>query len=764
VWRPRLRFASRSAFRFEQEKFTIGERQSDSDRDHGISAKFLRITPERFLFVIMFFFFKCLACDVFDIGTRVCVHVLQDRMAFAAANLSCAAAAIRKHREILTVALGGLCAQFLWLCVWLLALLGCALSHHRERQESLPPSSPQYAAYEASTGWPGTEHAAEENAAEQQEKEHESGNSGSSSSGGSGDGHFDNDDGAKPRHASLRVLKKKHKQMYEEPIAPSPMPSSYTSASNLNNDDGNDDGDDAASQSLAGLSELLAANSDAAAAAAAEADDLSSSSSSTLSPPEVTSSTDSSDSSASASSNSSNSSGAVPESDPMGYYYSYYDDNSLTDDQEPIGSHGGAPNFGQGHKYGKNKGSSGAAAGGSVGGLISSNEGVSNVGEEDEITVSEYYGLGAGCKTIFVDHKDVADFHLESLTNGTYGVYCACNHGGLLSLGTCDSSDFFYVELAQNAWLYVLFAASLFWGFQVIAGVVHVTSAGAVASWWFDTKPPLPAAPSSTAAVGSGKGSNSRSGGGGGGAYASVPNQDPEAGQGSLLPPPPSHGQESYSPGAGTGHKVTIMRIARYRSHGTVRWRSTDVFMADLFMPRSCSAHHPLFPVCRYHAQVFLIYFTFYFAILILMPQVYGIAGPPGSPGATGAAARRADMQQRLAEFKARKSLQGSSGVGAGGANDDGDEEDGEEKDLVENDAEKNGAAKNLFASQQPKKSSKAALRSARAKGNGTDANDDNSVDTAVAFRALQVMILICGCIRFFFCVVHVSDYFEHSV
>ena len=493
-------------------------------------------------------------------------------MAFAAANLSCAAAAIRKHREIVAVALGGLCAQFLWLCVWLLALLGCALSHHRERQESLPPSSAQYAAYEASTGWPGTERAAETNAAERQEEEHqaaaassssaslsktghESSSSRGSSSSGSGDG-----DNAKSRYASSRLLKKKHNHKHDEPIAPSPTASSYTPASILNdNYDGyDDDGDDdsnGASPSLAGLSELLAANSDAAAAAAAaetSADDLPSSFSSEASSTDRSStgssSTDSSSTSNKSNTSSSNNTNEAPESDPLGYYYSYYDDNSSTND-EPTGSHGGAPNFGQGHKYGKNKDSA---------------SGIYNAGEPDEISVSEYYGLGAGCKTIFVDHKDVADFHLESLTNGTYGVYCACNHGSLLSLGTCDSSDFFYVELAQNAWLYVLFAASLFWGFQVIAGVVHVTSAGAVASWWFDTAPPLPPAAAGPSAVkgagglrsGTGNGNN----GSGGGAYASVPSQDPEQGQGSSLlpPPPPPQGHESYSPGAGTGHKVVM--------------------------------------------------------------------------------------------------------------------------------------------------------------------------------------------------------------
>jgi hypothetical protein len=477
--------------------------------------------------------------------------------------LSCAAAAVRKHREILTVAVGGLCTQVAWLCVWLLALLGSALKHHRERQESLPPSSKQYAAYEATTGWPGTEHAeadaAEQAAAaEKAENAQGSGSSGSSSSsssssskGGSDDGnnsndneyeddkYVDDDDAWTQERHGTRQLKKHGK--HKDPAPPSPIPSSASF------DDDDDDDDDA----LVGLNEALAA------AAAAKADD-------NHNAPAPAPSVDSSSSSFGISEEGSGEGGSEavgksPLEEPawwdnvaasanattnnaLGYYYSYYDDNSV---KEPIGSHGGMPNFGKGHKNNKD------------------GSGVGNGLPPQELSVAEYYGLGDGCKTVFVDHKDVADFHLASaLANNTYGVYCACARGSLLSLGSCDGADYFYVELKQNAWVYLLFAASLFWGFQVIAGVVHVTSAGAVASWWFDVQPGAAhTAPPSTSKGGKGRSA----------AYTSVSGHDPEDGQG--IPPPPPPGAEDYSPGAGTGHKVPAAAASRHSSEFPKRSR-----------------------------------------------------------------------------------------------------------------------------------------------------------------------------------------------
>ena len=77
----------------------------------------------------------------------------QDRVAFAAANLTCATQAIKRYRETVGVAVTALLAQIMWLLIWITATLGVALQNHRWRQGTLPTSSRQYLSYEASAAY-----------------------------------------------------------------------------------------------------------------------------------------------------------------------------------------------------------------------------------------------------------------------------------------------------------------------------------------------------------------------------------------------------------------------------------------------------------------------------------------------------------------------------------------------------------------------------------------------------------------------------------
>ena len=66
----------------------------------------------------------------------------------------------------------------------------------------------------------------------------------------------------------------------------------------------------------------------------------------------------------------------------------------------------------------------------------------------------------------------------------TASVYCACDSGAYISNGHCNVTDFAKEEIRNNFWLFLLLLCSLYWGGQVITGLVHVTSAGTVAAWW----------------------------------------------------------------------------------------------------------------------------------------------------------------------------------------------------------------------------------------------------------------------------------------
>jgi len=117
-----------------------------------------------------------------------------------------------------------------------------------------------------------------------------------------------------------------------------------------------------------------------------------------------------------------------------------------------------------------------------VGAGLAVNQG--SVFTPDDIGMTRYYGLGAGCRTVLVDHSNGYLFNLN-LPNNTMSVACVCSFGAFHSPGQCDSADYFGAELRANVLVYMLFLCSLYWGGQVVAGVVHVTSCGAVAAWWF---------------------------------------------------------------------------------------------------------------------------------------------------------------------------------------------------------------------------------------------------------------------------------------
>ena len=105
-----------------------------------------------------------------------------------------------------------------------------------------------------------------------------------------------------------------------------------------------------------------------------------------------------------------------------------------------------------------------------------------------------------------------------------------------------------------------------------------------------------------------------------------------------------------------------------------------------------------------------------------------------------GAAARRAEMQQRLAQFKARKaSRDAAGGGGAEAASGAGGELNAAAVGAEGEAGEPEGRGRWGVGARRT--TSKAERRSARASGNGADASDGDSVSTAVAFRALQVCV-----------------------
>jgi len=128
---------------------------------------------------------------------------------------------------------------------------------------------------------------------------------------------------------------------------------------------------------------------------------------------------------------------------------------------------------------------------------------------------AEYYGLYAGCRAIVYAGSDFGAAYLasksakdsSSLSGGSDlstsdldqdsgtkddispllgNVYCACGFSGSqVSSGQCDGADIAKQEVAAHFLIYLGLLLCLFWGSKVISGVVHVTSAGTVAAWWF---------------------------------------------------------------------------------------------------------------------------------------------------------------------------------------------------------------------------------------------------------------------------------------
>ena len=77
-------------------------------------------------------------------------------MPFAAANLGCAAEAIKRHQQTVSVALAALLGQIVWVAAWLFCVFGYAARNIRERQEGAPEASAAYAAGQdarAAAGW-----------------------------------------------------------------------------------------------------------------------------------------------------------------------------------------------------------------------------------------------------------------------------------------------------------------------------------------------------------------------------------------------------------------------------------------------------------------------------------------------------------------------------------------------------------------------------------------------------------------------------------
>jgi hypothetical protein len=81
------------------------------------------------------------------------VRAVRDRIPFAAANLSCAVEAIKKHPHTGTVAGVALIFQGIWVTVCVMAILGFALRNIRLRQENIPPGVHEYEVLSKDAVW-----------------------------------------------------------------------------------------------------------------------------------------------------------------------------------------------------------------------------------------------------------------------------------------------------------------------------------------------------------------------------------------------------------------------------------------------------------------------------------------------------------------------------------------------------------------------------------------------------------------------------------
>lgn len=77
--------------------------------------------------------------------------------------------------------------------------------------------------------------------------------------------------------------------------------------------------------------------------------------------------------------------------------------------------------------------------------------------------------------------------YLAILLNGLWILFwTATVYSTLTVVNGCDAGDAdYYCELTPNGFVVFLLLLSLFWTFQIIKNVVHVTVAGAVGSWWW---------------------------------------------------------------------------------------------------------------------------------------------------------------------------------------------------------------------------------------------------------------------------------------
>jgi len=123
-----------------------------------------------------------------------------------------------------------------------------------------------------------------------------------------------------------------------------------------------------------------------------------------------------------------------------------------------------------------------------------------------------YYGLGDGCRTLLLHNATMNGLLLARAANqagpapanptsaaasdqendawdddgsGAIGVYCGCESGTRLYPGECDLGRKMIGEFGAHFFIYFILFILLYWGGKVVAGVVHVTSSGVVAAWWF---------------------------------------------------------------------------------------------------------------------------------------------------------------------------------------------------------------------------------------------------------------------------------------
>jgi len=112
----------------------------------------------------------------------------------------------------------------------------------------------------------------------------------------------------------------------------------------------------------------------------------------------------------------------------------------------------------------------------------------------------EYYGLFAGCRSIVFNEnfpapesRDSSDSGRDGFNGGAHnsngavhgGIYCACMQGLLVTAGECTVGNYAASEVGAHVGVYLALLLCLLWGGKVLSGVVHVTSSGVVAAWWF---------------------------------------------------------------------------------------------------------------------------------------------------------------------------------------------------------------------------------------------------------------------------------------